>query len=150
MNFRKLAVWLRKSCCSYPVPPIIQHRDMNLGIYKYSPSVNLWTHRLPFQSGELQICGRSEHPTDEQKRLLELFLPLLPSLTKEALTKLEPPEGFWRSNLPKKLELYEVRFESSGDVELFFEPSLEVDGYDACPMATCSADGQLLSVCWTV
>lgn len=123
---------------------------MNLGIYKYSPSVNLWTHRLPFQSGELQICGRSEHPTDEQKRFLELFLPLLPSLTKEALTKLEPSEGFWRSNLPKKLELYEVRFEASGDVELFFEPSLEVDGYDACPMATCSADGQLLSVCWTV
>ena len=107
-------------------------------------------NRLPFQSGELQICGRSEHPTDKQKRLRELFLPLLPSLTREALTKTEPPEGFWRSDLPKMLELYELHFESSGDVELFFEPSLEVDGYDTCPMDTCSADGQLLSVCWTV
>ena len=114
------------------------------------PTDNLWRQRLQFEEGEIQICGRSEHPTEEQKRLLALFLPLLPSLTKESLQKLEPPQGIERSCLPKALDLYEVRFESTGDVELFFEPSLEVEGYDACPMATCSADGNLLSVCWTV
>lgn len=118
--------------------------------FEYFPTDSMWRHRLPFGAGEVQICGLSERPTEEQKRLLALFLPLLPALTKEALQRLSPPEGFFKSDLPEELELYEMRFESSGDVELFFEPSLEIDGYDACPMATCSAAGQLLSVCWTV
>lgn len=118
--------------------------------FEYFPKTNMWRHRLPFGSGEIDICGCSERPTEEQKRLLALFLPLLPALTKESLQRLSPPEGFWESDLPEKLLLYEVRFESSGDVELFFEPGLEIDGYDACPMATCSAAGELQSVCWTV
>ncbi len=118
--------------------------------FEYFPTSHMWRHRLPFGAGEVQICGRSERPTEEQKRLLALFLPLLPALTKESLQRLDPPQGFWKSDLPGELVLSEVRFESSGDVELFFDPSLEVEGHDAYPMATCSAVGQLQSVCWTV
>lgn len=150
MNFRRLASWIFGSGSGYRSPPVTHHRDSNLGEYHFFSDINLWTHRRPYGTGELQICGRSEHPTVEQKQLLELFLPLLSSLTKDALKKLAPPKGFVASDMPKLLHLRELRFEATGDVELFFDPSLEVEGYEACPMATCSSDGQLRSVCWTV
>ncbi|MBN8418189.1 MAG: hypothetical protein J0L73_04675 [Verrucomicrobia bacterium] len=56
--------------------------------YTYFPGTKIWRSRMLLGAGEVDVCGRSEHPTDEQKHLLEVFLPLLSSLTQAALEKL--------------------------------------------------------------
>ncbi len=150
MNLRRIARRILGGGCEYHASVTTQHHDPDLGSYQFFPADNGWTHRRPFDAGELVIRGRSEHPTLEQKRLLEVFWPLLSSLTREALDALEVPKGYTDSDMPKLLTLREVRFEATGDVELFFDPRLEINGYEAWPYATCSSVGQLQSVYWTV
>jgi hypothetical protein len=150
MNFRKLASWILGSGRGIPVQPITDHRDPDIGDYHFFPVVNLWSHRRPYGTGELAICGRSAQPTVEQKQLLEVFLPILASLTKVALKNLEPPKGFGTSDIPKMLQLQELRFEATGEVQLIFGPALEDEGVETCPMATFSPEGQLQSVYWIV
>lgn len=96
-----------------------------------------------------QICGRSSSPSPEQKRLLGVFLPRLGILTGTAVSMLRPPDDSSSYILPDTLVLRELRLESTGDVQLFFDPELEVDGYAVWPMASCSPDATLLSVDWT-
>lgn len=126
-----------------------KHSDADIGEHTFYSGTGLWTAIRSLQDSEFQICGRSAEPTEEQKKLLEVFLPKLASLTEAAHAMLPPPSDSPQHALPDRLILREVRFESTGMTELFFDPELEWDGYSVWPMASCSPDGQLISVEWT-
>ena len=133
-----------------PKPRITQHHDVDIGKYHYCLASESWFYHLQMEFGDLVVRGRSTQPTPEQKRLIEHFLPLLASLKAEVQLALEPPKGFEASEVPQELVLRELRFESTGGVELFFDPGLRIDGYEMTPVGTFSADGRLLSAAWSV
>ncbi|WP_050025257.1 hypothetical protein [Verrucomicrobium sp. BvORR034] len=149
MSLRSFIQHVFRIQSGYVPPTMTTHSDADIGEYTYYSGTGLWTAIRRLQGREIQICGRSAAPTEEQKKLLDVFFPKLVSLTGSALAMLTPPNGSPRHPLPNRLILREVRFESTGVVELFFDPELDWDGYSIWPMASCSPEAHLLSVEWT-
>lgn len=151
MNPKSLPDRMTGGSKGYRGQPITRHHDAELGDFCHDPATNYWwTPGDRSTPGAYRVAGRSEYPTPRQKELLEQFRPLIAALARETLSLLEVPKGFTPADLPEQLEVREVRVEETGEVLLFFEPGLEIEGYDATPMATCSEHGALQSVSWTV
>ena len=132
-----------------PLQHFTKYIDADLGEFTFCRISSSWFIHQHGDAGNILIRGRSEAPTEEQKALIHHFMPLLPSLTEASLVMLRPPYDFPGQHIPTHLILRELRFESTGVVELFFEPEIDIDGYTLWPMATCSHAGSLLSTDWT-
>ena len=130
------------------IPTYTKSIDPDLGEFTRDGISSSWFIYRWMQGGQIMIRGRSLAPTTEQKSLIDHFMPLLVSLTETSLAMLRPPDDYPEHPVPSRLELRELRFESAGVVELFFDPEIDIDGYTLWPMATCSLDGRLLATEW--
>lgn len=134
---------------SVAMPTFTKDTDPDFGEFTRDGITSSWFIHRQTEGARIMIRGRSQAPTPEQKRLIDHFMPLLEPLTESSLAILRPPHDFPDHPIPSRLELRELRFESTGVAELFFDPQIEIDGYTLWPMATCSLDGRLLSTEWT-
>jgi hypothetical protein len=108
------------------------------GDYVYSPSIDLWTNRRIASEGqEILLAGRSRRPSEEHARLWGSIEARLEALVAKAVAAIQVPPGMPRSSRfsREELSLSEVRMESGGAVEFFFDTPLG-DDLDMWPMAT--------------
>ncbi|MFN9114166.1 MAG: hypothetical protein ACK5XN_29215 [Bacteroidota bacterium] len=149
---RKISAWMEKprSGSRLEGSRFLVGEDPTLGAFQYCTLTQSWTSNICDESGEkLMIRGRSRAPTEQQKGLLAFFRPMLPTLTADTHFRLDLPPELPRAILPDSLVLREVRFESNGEVELFFDPPLSDGAFCAWPMAVCSPCGEINRVEWT-
>lgn len=149
MNLRGIVQRLIGVAEPHVLPSFTKHHDPDLGDFTLDQVTASWFVHREVDAGRIMIRGRSLAPTPDQKLLIEKFSPLLPSLTEASAAMLLPPHESPTHDIPRQLVLRELRFESSGVAELFFDPEIDVDGYTLWPMATCSLEGELQSTDWT-
>jgi hypothetical protein len=119
-------------------PALVYEQHPDLGEYVYSPSIDLWTNRRVTSEGqEILLAGRSRRPSEEQVRLWGPIEDRLEDLVAKAVAAIQAPPGMpRRSRFSREdLLLREVRMESGGLVEFFFDTPLG-DELDIWPMAT--------------
>lgn len=118
-------------------PSLAYEHHPDLGEYVYSPSIDLWTNRRVTSEGhEILLAGRSRRPSEEQVGLWGSIEDRLEDLVAEAVAGIQAPPGMpRRSRFSREdLSLREVRMESGGVVEFFFDTPLG-DKLDMWPMA---------------
>lgn len=122
---------------------------LDLGGFRCYEITSSWWVNVKVDNEEIMISGSSEAPTEEQKRLIDRFVPLLGSLAASSAIMLQSIGGA-PDDIPRQLVLGELRLESSGLVQLLFDLEVEMDNERVWPMATCSPEGKLLSIEWIV
>ncbi len=105
-------------------PSLVYEHHPDLGDYVYSASINLWSNwRITSDGHEFRLVGRSRRPSELQAQLWRSIEARLEELVSKGVVVIQAPRGmppggrFSREDI----SLREVRMESNGAVEVFFD-----------------------------